>query len=186
MRPYISKQVRVETRLGYNRTSAVHHFIDFERPRNEIVRALMRDEDNVKASVLANKFKATHEHEQDCAVYLFQAGDLPVLKVGVSANPRVRHSEIQTHLWSELSLVSLLWTNAVEARSIELSFLRYAKKFDIHLRGEWVQAEPEDGVEMIVKIAASRECRFRDSRCYLDNLNASVKAMGISKGLIAA
>lgn len=65
------------------------------------------------------------------AVYLIQAGGLPIVKIGMAKNPEARLKDHQCGHWEELKIIRLWEGGRKEERMLH-------KKFsDLHIRGEW-------------------------------------------------
>lgn len=75
------------------------------------------------------------------AVYVAEAGDRGVVKVGFSSDPAKRCAQLQG---SNAEIIRIAWAVRSEhAMKLEKAAHRYLKANGRHVRGEWFEASPE-------------------------------------------
>ena len=122
------------------------------------------------------------------AVYVIGPEEGDCVKIGYASDPRKRLSSLQIGNWHELHIHALLWVDQGPAY-LEKIALSAAKEMGWHIRGEWMEANPTDAAELILKAARYDGFRCYDSEAWIDNwphrLDAFANAKGLSKRLIA-
>lgn len=109
------------------------------------------------------------------AVYVIHPkGYDDICKIGVSFNPLARLGQLQNSHWADLRIAFLAWTRDGSAQKIEKLALRAAKEMDWSLRGEWVNASPEEAGELIIKAARYSSSKIADSSAEMENMKAAV------------
>lgn len=136
---------------------------------------------NFRAMELAGKIADDRAKGMPSAVYVVAPADMPVCKIGIASDPTSRLISLQGGNWNPLAVMSLLWLD-VGAYEIEQLALRAAREMDLHIRGEWIAADPVQACELVLKAARHSSRPAYDSATWLSNwsirLNAVAEAMG--------
>lgn len=101
------------------------------------------------------------------ATYIIGLADTDICKIGFSANPLKRISQMQTALWADVVCHALFWAPVNIAGMIEMRSLNLAKKEGLRLRGEWVALPPEEAVGLCLSAMDGSEV-FTDSHNFTE------------------
>lgn len=131
-----------------------------------------------EAEPLANAFgmmealadKGTRTAGFEKAVYVMQAGDQSISKIGVSANAVNRLVELQGNHYRPLSLHAVVFTPLRNAVAIEQAVLRRASAEGKRMCGEWVEYPPETVLDMIFDAAIKLGHPICDGRTWFENM----------------
>ncbi len=127
-----------------------HSCIFLAKSNKRAVASLLMDRQEIDASV-ARMIAKPGAYRDYCGVYVMgPTGNYDVSKIGISANPIKRLSQMQTALWSDVLLHALIWAPLNIAVSIEAKALRLAKAEKLRLRGEWVALPADEAVGLIL------------------------------------
>lgn len=122
------------------------------------------------------------------ALYLIQAGEDPIVKIGVSANPLRRLMDLQASHYRELFLWGVIFTPEMKAMTLEQRLLECAQQRGDRLMGEWVAAEPSDLFREILGLAAQHKIAICNAEVWLHNMMERTKRIAKStsyRGLAA-
>jgi hypothetical protein len=115
------------------------------------------------------------------AVYVISVMDDPIAKIGVSANPIRRHADLQASHYRELVLNAVVFCPKHNAVAIEQEVLRRAREAGDGLMGEWIAADPDDVLHMVMEAAVSLDVPICDGRQWFDNQFAKARALAKQK-----
>jgi hypothetical protein len=110
------------------------------------------------------------------ATYVIGLAGTGVCKIGFSANPLKRMTQLQTALWADVVCHALFWAPTNIAGTIELRALNLAKKEKLRLRGEWVSLSPEEAVGLCLTAMDGTEA-FADSRTFTEKWLAPLEGL---------
>lgn len=136
---------------------------------------------NFRAMELAGKIADDRAKGMPSAVYVIAPTDMPVCKIGIASDPTSRLISLQGGNWNQLGVHSLLWSD-VGAYEIEQLALRAAKEMDLHVRGEWIAAEPAEACELVLKAARHSRRPVFDSATWMNNWAIRMNAVAEARG----
>ena len=173
---YYTRHVRVNSLASrFDHLTAEHRFLDFSRPRRDLLAVISEPVSLAKALALVH----AAPDENRAALYVMQPGDLPVSKIGMSQDPHGRRIEHQTHSWTDISICGLIWGSTTAIAHLEYRCKYLGKREGTILRGEWHGLEPDEAIGLAIEAAQDRDYHYTDSQSLIDNLNASVAVMKI-------
>ena len=121
------------------------------KPTQHDIAPFTNQEEIAASCAIAARMKMSSAR-REAAVYVIQAGNLPVCKIGYSNDPLFRLGELQVSNWADLNLRAIFWFQDT-ALSVDTTALLAAKEMGVRLRGEWVSLEPEDAATLVLKAA---------------------------------
>lgn len=142
-----------------------------------LARAAMDDEANAKASVCCKSWGGAQ------CVYVISANEGESSKIGVTGDPLARLASLQTANWQPLTIAALFWLQSgrylSESRlKVEATALRAAREMGVLLSGEWVDLDPIDAAELVVKAAKYEKIDIVDSAQWIEN--TAIKAADLA------
>ncbi len=111
------------------------------------------------------------------AIYVIQAGDEDISKVGVSADPLKRRQELQGAHYLPLTIYGVVFCPTRKSVTIEQSVLQAAAEGGTRLMGEWVSASPDTVLRKVLEIARDGDFPVCDGKTYLANMIARTRAL---------
>lgn len=104
------------------------------------------------------------------ALYLIQVEDDPIVKIGISTQPRLRLQSIQDAHYRELSIWGVVYSPDRQVMTIEQSVLGWANQAGNRLRGEWIAAEPKEIFMRVLEVARDQNIAVCDAGVWTANL----------------
>lgn len=87
------------------------------------------------------------------AVYVIGCRRTNAVKIGIAQDVIARIGQLQTGYPFPLKLYGAFYTKRLWAERLERICHDKMKEFDLHLKGEWFEAEPDDVIRLVVKLA---------------------------------
>lgn len=117
------------------------------------------------------------------ALYLIQAGDDPIVKVGVSNNPVQRLEALQSAHYRELSLWGVVFTTNRKATFLEQRILEAASGMGLRLLGEWVNMAPSQVFSVLLDQSRQHRIPICNAKIWLDNMISETRRIANSSPL---
>lgn len=118
--------------------------------------------------------------QAEFALYLIQAEDDPIVKIGVSHMPRLRLQSLQSANYRKLAIWAVLFSPDKKAMQIEQRVLEWASEQGIRLCGEWIAADPMDVFMQALIVARDSRIAVCDAGVWTHNLLERTKRLARS------
>lgn len=112
--------------------------------------------DHAKYRPLTKNLFGNHfdeEYEPVSAVYVIGCRRTNAVKIGIAGDVISRIAQLQTGYPFPLKLFGAYYTKRQWAEKLERACHDKLKEFGLHLKGEWFEIEPDDGVRLVEKMA---------------------------------
>lgn len=125
-----------------------------------------------RASLLCARAFDMKTPPHESAVYVITNEDKTMSKIGVAKHPLRRLSGLQSGNWQRLYIAGLCWVLDGAVYGVENLALRVAKRMEKRLKGEWMEAPPQDAAFILASTALSiPSVKVADSGMWLRNLD---------------
>lgn len=140
------------------------------------VEACLDSRANSQAVNVVQEFSLNRSRCPDRAVYVIAADDIGICKVGSAANPFQRLIELQVGNWHQLKIHGLVWFDR-RATQVEKLVHSAAREMNIYIRGEWIETNPSEACELILKAARYDGQNAYDSASWVKNWSSRAAAL---------